>query len=142
MVKAVERISQFARLPGYDPARVIFSYRILTVAGSRYHLLSRLRDAGSDYSGRTNHIAHHLIAPAAEIAQVGATGTTPADVLLQLAWLDRWDRPPEWLEGPEEIKLPNFGPSPAADRAWEAVAGNAEHRWLLVTGRSTADGSR
>ena len=55
---------------------------------------------------------------------------------------DGGDRPPEWLEGPEEIKLPNFGPSPAADRAWEAVAGNAEHRWLLVTGRSTAHGSR
>ncbi len=134
VVKAVERISQFARLPGYDQARIIFSHRILTVGGSRFHVLSRLRDAGSDYSGRTNHIAHHVIAPASEIAQIAPGAVTPADVLMQMTWLDRWDRTPEWLESSEEIPLTNFSTAPDAERAWETVTGNAEHRWLLVNG--------
>ncbi|HWB01620.1 MAG TPA: hypothetical protein VG796_01265 [Verrucomicrobiales bacterium] len=134
VVKAVERISQFARLPGYDPSRVIFSHRVLTLGGARFHVLSRLRDAGSDYSGRTNHIAHHLIVPAAEIAAVSFAGVTPADALLQMPWLDRWDRPPEWLENSWEITISDYVPLGEVDRSWERATGNAEHRWLLVTG--------
>ena len=134
VVKAVERISQFARLPGYDLERLIHCHRVLTVGGARFHVLSRLRDAGSDYSGRTNHIAHHLIVPAKEVSRQAASGVTPADVLLQMAWFDRWDRAPEWFEAAQDIALESFPPSAGTDRAWEPLTGNAEHRWLLVHG--------
>ena len=62
LVSAIERASQFSRLPGLDAGRVIFCHRIIALAGTRFHVLSSIRDAGADYTGRTNHIAHHVIA--------------------------------------------------------------------------------
>jgi hypothetical protein len=136
VVKAVERISQFARLPGYPADRIIFSHRVLTVGGARFHVLSRLRDAGSDYSGRTNHIAHHLVVAAQETAQLAPGAATPADILLQMAWLDRWDKGPEWLDDERLVPLQRFVRANGSDRAWESVTGDAESRWLLVNGKT------
>src|SRR4051812_30907629 len=61
LVGAIERVSQFSRLPGLDEHRVIYSYRIIVIGGTRYHVISRICDAGADYTGRTNHLAHHLV---------------------------------------------------------------------------------
>ena len=55
-----------------DPGRVIFSHRIIPISGGRFHVLSCTRDAGADYTGRTNHIAHHVIVEPREIARLGA----------------------------------------------------------------------
>ena len=136
VVKAVERISQFARQPGYPVDRLIFCHRTLTVGGARFHVLSRLRDAGSDYSGRTNHIAHHLVVAAQEVAQLAPGSATPADILLQMAWLDRWDAGPEWLADDRLVPLQRFARTTSTDRAWESVTGDPENRWLLVNGRN------
>ena len=136
VVKAIERISQFARLPGYPVDRVIFCHRNLTVGGARFHVLSRLRDAGSDYSGRTNHIAHHLVVSAQEAAQIPPGSATPADILLQMAWLDRWDAGPEWLHDDSLVPLQRFVRADSTDRAWESLTGNPAHCWLLVNGRT------
>jgi hypothetical protein len=136
VVKAIERISQFARLPGYPVDRIIFCHRTLTVGGARFHVLSRLRDAGSDYSGRTNHIAHHLVVSAQEAAQLPPGSATPADILLQMAWLDRWDAGPEWLHDDSLVPLQRFVRADSTDRAWEALSGNPSNCWLLVNGRT------
>ena len=134
VVKAVERIGQFARQPGYDPARIIYSHRVLTVGDSRFHVLSRLCDAGADYSGRTNHIAHHVIAPAAEISQ---TAITPMDFYWQFAWCNRWDGAPIWLESAEEISMANLSRAEGRDGAWAEITGKSDHRWLLVNGAAS-----
>jgi hypothetical protein len=136
VVKAVERISQFARQPGYPVDRLIFCHRTLTVGGARFHVLSRLRDAGSDYSGRTNHIAHHLVVAAQEVAQLAPGSATPADILLQMAWLDRWDAGPEWLADDRLVPLQRFARTTSTDRAWESVTGDPAGCWLLVNGRN------
>lgn len=126
---AVERVSQFARLPGLGARRVIHSHRILTVGASQVHVFSCIRDAGSDYTGRTNHIAHHLIAEAREVQAAIDAGITPADVLLQMKWRSAWNEPPRFLEPSEEISLSSLR-ARAFGSAWERVTGQTELRAL------------
>ncbi len=133
LASAVERISQFSRLPGTDADRVIFCHRIIAVGGGRFHVLSMIRDAGADYTGRTNHIAHHLIAEPREIAQLGAGGMSPADVMLAMNWAKSWNEPPRHFEATEEVDLSAMHPQ-TTDSAWQWVAGSAEHAWLLAVG--------
>lgn len=131
LASTVERFSQFARLPGHDPRRVVHTYRVLTVAGASYHVFTRLKDAGSDYTGRTNHLAQHVIADAREIRTLAASGLTPADVLLAIPWRESWTEGPRFLDPSEEIDLSNFGPS--ASSAWAAISGNPASARLLGT---------
>jgi hypothetical protein len=129
LAAAVERFSQFARLPGHDPRRIVHAYRILNVGSSTFHVLSCLQDAGSDYTGRTNHIAHHLIAEAREIRALSAAGLTPADVLLRMAWRSSWSEGPRYLDPSEEINLSSFAPS--ASHAWASVTGHPATAGIL-----------
>ncbi|MBB07491.1 MAG: hypothetical protein CMN03_04425 [Roseibacillus sp.] len=133
-VGSIERLSQFASLRGYDRSRVIFAHRRITVGNNRFHLLSSIRDAGSDYTSRTNHIAHHLVVAPNEAARLGAAGINPADVMTGFDWLQSWDGAPK-LYGPEEdIDLMGMGSGREAGsrRAWEAATGNGLHARLLA----------
>lgn len=117
-----------------DAGRVVFSHRMVTAAGGRYHVLSRTASAGADYTGRTNHLAHHLILPAEEAAQLGNVGVSPADVLLRFPWRAEWDGAPEWLEEggtPRLETLPRAGDE--ASSAWMQVTGSAASAALLVS---------
>ena len=49
--------------------RPIFACRIVDIRGTRFHVLSRIQDAGLDFTGRTNFIAHHLVFTPEEIRQ-------------------------------------------------------------------------
>jgi hypothetical protein len=122
LASAVERFSQFARLPGHDPRRIVHACRLLTVGSGTYHVLSCLQDAGSDYTGRTNHIAHHLIAEPREIRALASTGLTPADVLLAMAWRTSWSEGPRFLDSAEEVALSSFPVS--VSHAWAALTGD------------------
>ncbi|MDB6155987.1 MAG: hypothetical protein JWL90_4440 [Chthoniobacteraceae bacterium] len=133
LVSAIERASQFSRLPGADAGRVIFCYRLIAVAGARYPVLSAIRDAGADYTGRTNHIAHHLIADPREIAQLGANGPSPADLLLAMKWAASWSEAPRYFETAEEVALAAIRPQ-STGAGWAKIAGNANHAWLLASG--------
>ena len=133
LVSAIERASQFSRLPGTDSGRVIFSHRIVAVAGGRFHVLSAIRDAGADYTGRTNHIAHHLIVDPREIAQLGPDGPSPADLLLAMQWVVSWNEPPRFLEASDEVALSAIHPHTNGS-AWEQITGSANQAWLLATG--------
>ena len=129
LAAAVERFSQFARLAGLGPRRVIQSHRIVTAGAGQFHVLSCIRDAGSDYTGRTNHLAHHLIAETREVRALMEAGITPADVLLQMNWRSTWTEPPRFLEPAEEIALSTLR-SRALGSTWERVTGSAEHAAL------------
>ncbi|HEY3898290.1 MAG TPA: hypothetical protein VGM54_06740 [Chthoniobacter sp.] len=136
LVSTIERSSQFSRLPGVDTERVIFSYRIINIAGGRFHVLSSIRDSGADYTGRTNHIAHHLVAETREIAQIGAHGPSPADVLLGMHWATSWQETPRYFEAVDEIPLANFQ-RVVSGSAWERTTGNSSQAWLLATGEGS-----
>ena len=129
LAASVERFSQFARLPGHDPRRIVQAYRILTVGSGTFHVLSCLQDAGSDYTGRTNHIAHHLIAEPREIRTLAAAGLTPADVLMGMTWRTSWSEGPRYLDSAEEIDLTVFTSRPS--QAWSAITGNQASAGIL-----------
>jgi len=129
LASSIERFSQFARLPGHDPRRVVYTHRLLTVAGGNYHVFSCLQDAGSDYTGRTNHLAQHVIAEAREVRVLLASGLTPADVLLAIPWRSGWTDAPRFLDPGEEIDLTRF--QPATSNAWAACTGNKAYSRLL-----------
>ena len=133
LVSAIERISQFSRLPGTDADRVIYCHRIVAVGGGRFHVLSAIRDAGADYTGRTNHIAHHLIIDPREVAQAGATGPSPAEVMVAMNWATSWSETPRFLEDSEEIMLSAIRRQSTIS-VWEQIAGDAEQAWLLASG--------
>lgn len=130
LATSVERLSQFARLPGHDPKRVVYCHRIINVGGSDYHVLSCLRDAGSDYTGRTNHIAHHLVAESGEIERLieAGTGITPGDVLRAMSWRSEWTESARYFDTTEEIDLEALKSSKG--EAWRSLSGNAEHARL------------
>jgi hypothetical protein len=134
VVSALERVSQFANLRGTDRTRTIFVHRRITVANHRCHVLSRICDAGADYTGRTNHIAHHLVLTPEEAARAAAHGVTPADVLRQFAWLDRWDGAARFFAPEEEVAVEGFRPEgqAAARAAWTALTGQRAHARLLA----------
>ena len=133
LVSAIERISQFSRLPGTDADRVIYCHRIVAVAGGRFHVLSAIRDAGADYTGRTNHIAHHLIIDPKEVAQLGTNGPSPAEVMLAMHWATSWNETPRFFEDSEEVKLSAIRPARNGS-VWEQIAGSSDQAWLLANG--------
>lgn len=129
LVAAVERVSQFARLPGVNPRRVVLSHRIIHAGAASYHVLSCIRDAGSDYTGRTHHLAHHLIADAREARAAAEDGLTPADILRQMRWRTEWNESPRFFEPDEEIPLTSFRRSTSGG-AWQRLTGNPAHASL------------
>jgi hypothetical protein len=133
LVQTVERFSQFARLPGLDPHRVIYCHRKVHLSSGSYHVLSMIRSAGSDHTGRTNDIAHHLIATELEAAECATAGVTPADIMLGHNWLGSWGQPPRWLDDTEMVKLDSTPPYDLQYSNWVPLTNNPKHAWLLVT---------
>lgn len=82
VVSSAERSSQFSRQRGMHIDRVIYTYRTVRCADGLWHVLTSIQDAGADYSGRTNHLAQHLILNSAEASDHARHGNTPAAVML------------------------------------------------------------
>lgn len=76
--------------------RPVCAYRIVDIRGTRYHVLSRLLDAGLDYTNRTNFLAHHLVLTAEEAAQLSSP---PLLFLHWDGWQTRWEGDPRMLDG-------------------------------------------
>lgn len=124
----LESISQFARLAGYNPDRIIYTHRILEAGSRSYHVLSCIQNAGSDYSGRTNHIAHHLIVHAEEVASLSQRGVTPLDILYLMEWRTNWEGNSRFLDSTEEVDLSN---SIAHNfSVWSTLTGKPDHSRL------------
>lgn len=82
VVSSAERCSQFSRQRGMRVDRVIYAYRTVRSADGLWHVLTSIQDAGADYSGRTNHLAQHLILNSSEASELARHGNTPAGVML------------------------------------------------------------
>ena len=87
--QALEKISLFEHCKS-NQGRTIFTYRKLEIRGRVYYTLSRISDAGKDYTGRTNFLAHHLV-----LTQEELPDASPADLLLQWPhWCSHWEGDP------------------------------------------------
>jgi hypothetical protein len=104
LILPLEQLSYYVHLvlPGqtsevHNP--VIHLHRELVVAGTKYRILSRILDAGADHTGRSNHIAHHLIFE--ENERIGLP--SPAIILGHWkGWKDSWEGPPAYIEEKED----------------------------------------
>jgi hypothetical protein len=135
LVSAIERVSQFANIRGTERSRVIFVHRRIIAANNRVHLLSRIADAGADYTGRTNHIAHHLIVSQEEMNRAAASGINPADVLSQFPWFFSWEGAPKYFGPEDDMSLERLVQSRggiASRNAWTRLTGNPIHARLLA----------
>lgn len=77
--------------PLHDPQAsmnpVCFSHMTTRLAGKSLHVISRVADAGQDYTGRSNKLAHHLV-----IDNVASMLAGPARLMMEPGVLvDRWD---------------------------------------------------
>ena len=119
-VKTAEAASQFSRQPGFPADRVIYSYRTVRCPDGIWHVLSCVRDAGADYSGRTNHLAQHLILGEREASQHAASGITPAGIILGTPWPDH-DGFCGWIDGSVPLSNANLD---AHGTYWAGWAGS------------------
>ena len=88
LVYEIERVSQYDSGQHHAAPPIIYTYRILAVGSTNFYLLSRIVDAGADYTGRTNYLAHHLVFTEAEVDQCPFT---PAEILYNFPWRDAWN---------------------------------------------------
>jgi len=136
LVPLLEGLSVYP--PGWQPPPVICAFRLLDLGGTRIPVLSRVIDAGQDYTHRTNFLAHHLILDPDEIA----AAPTPADIFLRWpGWLNRWASAPRWLAEADFVNLAALPPaaSPALPaQTWGRLAGDPGRAALLIDGNQAA----
>jgi hypothetical protein len=96
-----------------------WSHTAMRIGGQEWHVLSRIADAGQDYSGRTNKLAHHIALDRNERPACG-----PARILQTSGVITA-----EWNEQVEIIpcrRLPSIAePNTANCPAWKRWAGDA-----------------
>ena len=138
LVSEIERVSRYSYSKGGE-SPVVYAHRIFDISGSKFHVLTRIVDAGSDYTGRTNYLAHHLICDSKELS---SSGTHPAEILLSFDWLDSFEGEPKYLEDSDIVDLSSYKGNiklPAAN--WKSLRGEAADAALLVDTKSKAKNS-
>jgi hypothetical protein len=137
LVLRLEQLSYYQHLSltgGQE--RPIFSYRIVDIRGSRFHVLSRIQDAGLDFTGRTNFVAHHLALAAEEFRQF----PTPPIILRDWpGWAKSWTREPALFEKEDWSALISLaGKSSVPAQTWQRVTGDAVNGFGLLEARAGA----
>ncbi len=65
---------------------VNFTHAVLRIGGQNYHVLSRVADAGLDYTRRSNKLAHHLAYSRTELNTAGPAWSMKQSGFFQTAW--------------------------------------------------------
>jgi hypothetical protein len=72
---------------------VVYSHSTLRIGAETFHVLSRIGDAGLDYSGRTNLLAHHVALEPNELGR-----HNPAALMATPGFFrEKWSGEPAWL---------------------------------------------
>ena len=94
LVQRLEQMSVYSHRT-VIPNPTILAYRLVDLGGVKYRVISRIRDAGLDFTRRSNFIAHHLAFEPGE--SIG--GASPAEILLFWGgWKDQWEGNPSALQ--------------------------------------------
>ncbi len=106
LVRELERLSvyDFGQQVGGKKVEISI-YRKIILGSEEFYVLTKICDAGLDYTNRTNYLAHHLILDGFEIA----TCPSPAEIFLNWSgWKKQWEEGPRYLTPGEEITLTGF----------------------------------
>lgn len=131
LASALEGLSGYRPIfPPSDPNAssnpVAYSHLKVSVVGRTIHLLSRIADAGLDYSGRSNKLAHHLVPDDDELLPGG-----PANVLLTPGIVrDAWTGEPK-IVAPKSVWSEQPPPSGICT-AWKEMTGDAGWAGVLA----------
>lgn len=133
LVQRLEQFSAYQHLKaatagaGVNP--VIAACRIVDLRGARYYVLTRIRDAGLDFTARTNHVAHHLVFEPSELFEL----PSPAVILRDWdGWRRRWDEPPRLIEDDELGNLRALADTPLPAQAWLDATGDSGRAAALL----------
>lgn len=129
LISYLERISTFDREAGVSSLDYYSCFRMGSV---RFHVFTRVCDAGADYTGRTNHLAQHFVVEEGTIEYTLMLPSTPAGVLMALdsRFMAAWNGQPGYLEGEQ---TPPSVPTNAL-YAWQSCTGQSENaRWLAAS---------
>lgn len=132
LLEKLESLSGYRHLhsPGSKRNAVNFCFQTVQIKEEPYFVLSRIADAGADFSGRSNKIAHHL---ALSLKEVRSTRFPPTALLADSKfWYTKWSGEPQWLPADRM-------PAPlASDKmprgTWKKTLGDAG--WAGVVARS------
>lgn len=103
-----------------DPRNpVVYLHRIEELAGSRWHVLGCIRDAGSDHTGRSNFLAHMLGIEAGEARS--KPGGPAAAAMAGGCFLSKWDGPPDGTALPKTLVAADVPPLAGDLPAWTAA---------------------
>ena len=95
-MRSLESISGYRHIDG-SVKPVVYSHYEYEISGVKKHAISRIADAGVDYSNRTNKIAHHLVLSDSEM---NALSSGPAALCAtQGVFVEKWSdsEPPRYL---------------------------------------------
>ena len=128
----LESLSGYQHLhtPGSKKNAVNFCCQAVRIQQETWVVLSRIADAGTDFSGRSNKIAHHL---ALSLSDVRSTHCPPTALLADESfWYTKWTREPEWLP---VNRMPTPVPSDSSScNTWKKTYGDAG--WAGIVARS------
>lgn len=131
----LESLSGYHHLhaPGSNRNAVNFCCQAIRIQQSTYVVLSRVADAGTDFSGRSNKIAHHL---ALTLDEVRAINCPPTTLLAdQNFWYTKWSHKPAWLPADRMPTAVVSDGSPCSN--WKKTFGDAG--WAGIVARSVAN---
>ena len=113
--------------------RPIYCCRLLDLRGSRYHILTRIQDAGLDFTGRTNFLAHHLVFTPEEVRQFAS----PPVILRDWpGWVNSWTKDPELFGDENWSSLLAVPRSTAPALGWQQITGDAINGYGLLEARA------
>ncbi len=122
-VSACESLSGYSFVfdphdPNYSKSPIAYSHYVFQLGGQRLSLLSRVAAFGTDYSGRTNKLAYHVLVPPSEYKEGG-----PAAVMVTPQFLtDSWSGEPHVIR--ERKKVPATTPAGYKAQFWQRVTGD------------------
>jgi hypothetical protein len=116
--------------------RPIFATRIVDIRGTRFHVLSRIQDAGLDFTGRTNFTAHHLVFTPEEIRR---QALPPVILRDWPGWVQAWGKEPQLLQDEDWAGLAALTRRAVVPaQTWERVTGDAVNGCGLLEARAGA----
>lgn len=113
--------------PNYSSNPVAFNHYKFTINNQKISILSRVAPSGTDYSGRANKIAHHIVVPSEECSPAA-----PASIMSQQDFfIEKWDKEPQLLSK-NRIIFPKIDAKNYFAKHWEDYYGDAGIAGILA----------
>ncbi|QEF99548.1 hypothetical protein Mal15_36130 [Stieleria maiorica] len=133
VIGKLEAISSYRHLFPPDSNRagenpVSFAHQRVNLGGQVVSVLSRIAAYGTDYTGRTNKIAHHVTIDPAEMPAAGPAWLISKGAIMRSEWLGQCETPdsgPTIPRGDQPARICTAWKSVAGDSGWGGVVAEA-----------------